>query len=109
MTKDEYWAFANGFRSRMLAEIEKPENEQCLPDPDEWPSLDVLVTCHTPGCPVEGMTTWANVSEPIDGVYRVICGRCQKTVTDIDPMLEDDEDFRLNVRLPNGNFGVVGS
>lgn len=108
MMKSEYRALTEEFRTRMLAELEKPEEDQELPGDDKWLFIDTLATCRTPGCPVEGKTMRLELAEPIDGVYRVLCGRCHITVEDLDPMLEDDEDFRLNVRLPNGNFGVTG-
>lgn len=77
-----------------------------VPGPDENPELlwDCVVTCDTESCDNYGMYWWEQVQENLDGMYRVVCGLCGQVVTDIDPMLEDDEEFRFNCRRSDGTM-----
>lgn len=68
-----------------------------------------IVTCHAEGCPNGGMSYLALIGEQLDGVYRVQCGRCLNAIDDLDPMLEDDEDFRLETSLPDGTSWLVAT
>ncbi|MFD7769867.1 hypothetical protein [Streptomyces sp. NPDC059787] len=47
----------------------------------------LLVTCHTGGCPVAGVTyeceMYPNAEPP---TWRAVCGQCRQTVTDIVPV-----------------------
>lgn len=103
MMKEEYLEVSSGFREEMSA---KDSNDFTEEDMENWLTWTVLSTCHTEGCRVEGVTFEGFIAEPLDGVYRMICGMCCNTIEDIDPMLEDDDEFRLNVRLPDGSFGA---
>lgn len=101
MNKSQFLELVEGFRTTMNQEFEKPESERNLPE--DWLTHDVLSTCYTEGCPRQGLTGKIKVSESLDGVYKVLCGMCHSSVEDLDPMLEDDEDFRLDTRYPDGS------
>ncbi|MEU5091730.1 hypothetical protein [Streptomyces sp. NPDC021356] len=57
------------------------------PPPYEEPQpVNMLVTCHTEGCPVADVTyqvpMYPNVEPP---TYRAVCAQCEQYVTDIVP------------------------
>jgi hypothetical protein len=106
MNKAEYESLSQAFRNKILAELQKSEEDRV--PVDEWMQLEVIATCHTPGCPRDGLSHKLQISEPVDGVYRVLCAPCNRAIEDLDPMLEDAPDFRLNVRDENGELGVRG-
>ena len=55
-------------------------------DEDEPASTVLVATCHTDGCPANGVqcvgTYYANAEEP---TYRGFCMRCGETITDLVP------------------------
>jgi hypothetical protein len=55
-------------------------------DPDQWPTVQASVTCHTSGCAVEGVPFEVELGKNVDGVLRCVCGHCEKAVTDIRPV-----------------------
>jgi len=104
MKKEEFLSLSKAFRERMQVEIETlPEDEWG----SDWMSTDAIATCHTEGCSASEMHLRVSVAEPLDGVYKVLCGMCSRAIHDVDPMFEDDEDFRLPTRYPDGNSWVV--
>lgn len=72
-------------------------------------SWKCIVTCHATGCPNGGRSYFASIGEQLDGIYKVQCGMCLSAIDDLDPMLEDDEEFRLETRYPDGSSWLVAS
>lgn len=68
---------------------------------------EVVMTCSTETCTNYGRYWKDTVSEQLDGVFRVLCGLCQHPIEDMDPLLEDDETFRLNTRMPDGTSWMI--
>lgn len=68
---------------------------------------EVIMTCDTEGCRNEGKFWKDTVSEQLDGVYRVECGRCHHPIEYMDPMLDDDPDFLLNTRMLDGSSWML--
>lgn len=93
MKKSEFLKRRQEWRDRWNAFFESESSED-IPGNFE---LDwrCIVTCHAEGCPNGGRSYIARISEQLDGVYRVQCGMCGNAIDDLDPMLEDDEEFRL--------------
>jgi hypothetical protein len=50
---------------------------------DLWPHADWIATCHGQGCPVAGVGFRTTVWENVDGIRRVVCGRCTHPITDL--------------------------
>jgi hypothetical protein len=48
-----------------------------------WPRRQLVFTCATPGCKVEGIPYEVSTPENVDGVIRSECGQCNKTHEDI--------------------------
>lgn len=48
-----------------------------------FPTVLMDTTCHTPGCINENVTHRVNVPVNADNVFRVICGTCSQSVTDL--------------------------
>lgn len=63
-----------------------------------------VLTCSTQTCANYGFFWRDDVPENPDGVYRILCGLCHEAIVDIDPLLEDDEEFRLNCHMPDGSI-----
>jgi len=89
MKRSEYETKAAEFRSLLLAEAEKPQDEQVWPEPDEWLSVQGTSTCTTPTCRLFGYPVAVTLYENADSIYRGQCGIC-KEPTDARPALEDD-------------------
>jgi hypothetical protein len=102
--KQEFDTRVSEWRRRYNEEFSK-EN----PDiPEDWElHWDVLATCRTEGCPWQSKTHRLTISEQLDGVYKVLCASCNRPVEDLDPMLEDHPDFRLNTRLSDGSSWMI--
>lgn len=105
MIKEDFLAERSQWRSKWNEFFEANPGAMDVEDfPKYW---RCIVTCRTPGCPMENHSHIASVSEQLDGVYKVLCGRCNRPVEDIDPMLEDDEGFRLETSYPDGSSWVI--
>lgn len=83
------------------------ENPEKMPPRGYEKSWECITTCRTSGCPMENHSYLAKITEQLDGVYRVQCGRCGNAIEDLDPMLDDDEEFRLNCRMPDGSSWMI--
>lgn len=46
---------------------------------DLWPKVDVISVCHTQTCEVFGKQLQVSLEEHPDGIFRAICGLCQRT------------------------------
>lgn len=68
------------------------ENGEWLP-PNKWPHVDLIATCKTPGCPVEGVSFDVRLAENVDGSYICECAQCGH--------LNELTDSR-GVKKPNG-------
>lgn len=79
---------------------------QGVPGPGENPELlwDCVVTCGSEDCPNYGFFWRERVQENLDGVYRMMCGMCHSVITDMDPLLEDDPEYRFNCYFPDGTI-----
>lgn len=99
MKKSEYLSEVQRWREHWVGVF-----SEGVPGPEDNPELlwDCVLTCDNEDCSNYGFYWWDRVQENLDGVYRVMCGLCGAAVTDIDPLLEDDEDYRFNYRLPDG-------
>lgn len=75
----------------------------------EWPNAAAYVRCRTNGCPRndDSIEEVAHISIPLDGVWKVVCGRCSRPVEDLDPRLSDDPEYRLTTRYPDGSSWMV--
>jgi hypothetical protein len=88
--RSEYEAMAEEFRAAMLAESEKPRDEQVWPNhTDEWLSVGGTATCDTPNCANYGVGFPVLLHENADGIYRVVCGECGASIT---PVLDLEDD-----------------
>lgn len=101
MKKHEYLSLSQEWRERWTRVFD--EGPPPLGSNPEF-IWDCVITCSNAECVNFDRFWWESVQENLDGVYRVICGLCGKAVEDLDPLLEDDEDFRLNCRLPDGSL-----
>jgi hypothetical protein len=91
MKRSEYLKRSREFRSYLQAEAAKPEGERRFPTrPEDWFSVEAILTCTTPTCVVRGQGFSREIKENADGVYRAVCGRCHTPITDINLQLEED-------------------
>lgn len=101
MTREEFEEKVSRYVRFWLKEFEKPLEEQ---KPLEEPvRVDVVLTCRSEGCPLRDLSYWHRVEVPFDGVYKVLCAPCNSAVEDLDPMFEDDADFRFPTRYADGS------
>jgi hypothetical protein len=89
MKRSEYEKAAQEFRSRLLAEAQKPQEEQEWPDYDDWLSVPGVSTCTTPTCRAFAQHLPVTLHENADGIHRGQCGECHRS-TIVRPVLEDD-------------------
>lgn len=75
----------------------------------EWPTVAALIRCRTDGCVRndDSVVEVAHISIPLDGVWKVVCGRCSRPVEDLNPELSDDPSYRLPARYPDGSSWMV--
>lgn len=106
MNKDDFLRETQEFAQRWNEYFSTPESER---DGDMDPlQIRVIKTCRTRGCAWEGLSEWVLLDVPGDGVYKVFCAGCTSAVEDLDPVLEDDEEYRLPVRYADGSSWLVG-
>jgi len=55
-------------------------------DERELGSVLMDTTCRTPGCVNENITHRIDAPVNADGVFRVVCGTCSQSVTDLVPV-----------------------
>lgn len=46
---------------------------------DKWPKVNVISVCHTSTCEVYGKLLPVSLDEHPDGIFRAICGLCQRS------------------------------
>lgn len=103
MKKIEHQELASQWREEWNRFFE--ENPEPTGLPEDWQmETNVLVTCTTDGCSQQNKTHRLTVGEQLDGLYRVWCAGCSSPIEDVDPMYEDDEEFRLPVRREDGTL-----
>ena len=105
MNKETFFEERQDWRNRWNRFFE--ENPDDMPPDDFNKSWKCITTCRTLGCPMQDHSYLAQISEQLDGVYKVVCGRCNNPIEDLDPMLEDDEEFRLECRAPDGSSWMI--
>lgn len=108
MKKRDYESASAEFRQMLSREFQKPPEEQDLPEPRNWMNVTVIAVCGTEGCRNKGLGLRTRVAEPFDGVYKVLCGMCNSAIEHLDPMFEDDPDYLLPVRYPDGESWLKG-
>lgn len=100
MKRKEFENRVSEYLDFWIPEFQKPEVERKpLEDPMQ---VNVVLTCHTEGCPLQEMSYWHSADIPFDGVFKVLCAPCGRPIEDIDPLFEDDPDFRFSTRYPDG-------
>lgn len=89
MKRSEYEPKAEEFRAFLMAEGEKPRDEQVWPEFEEWLSIPGTSTCTTPSCPAFNVADPVVLHENADGIYRGQCGACGNPTQPV-PTFEDD-------------------
>lgn len=101
MKRADYEASAQAFRDMLVNEAAKPEHERQFPEDEAaWVRVPAVAICHTltpRKCPSYDKKFKVNVGENADGVYRIVCGNCQKPISDLTAVFED-----ARVPLPTG-------
>lgn len=109
MKKSEYEKSSSEFRAMLSREFVKPPEEQNIPTTRNWMNVPVIAVCATEGCRNQDKGLKTLVAEPADGVYKVLCGMCNSAIEHLDPMFEDDPEYLLPVRYPNGESWLKGT
>ena len=107
MKKEEFLQQTEAFAESMREFFSRPQDQWGQEDFEPM-SVEIVKTCRTSGCPWDGVAERMVVDVPSDGVYKVFCAACRSAVEDLDPMLEDDEDYRLPTRYPDGSSWLLG-
>lgn len=102
MKKQEFLDEQESFRATWNSFFALPEEDRKGTDMEPQ-SVTVLKTCRTEGCAWKDLSEEIKVDIPGDGVYKVLCVSCMSAVEDLDPMLEDDEDYRLPTKYSDGS------
>ncbi|MBB0229890.1 hypothetical protein, partial [Streptomyces calidiresistens] len=90
MERVEFEEQAEAFREKMLAQQDLPMEERTFPEStEEWPHIDAVVTCRTPGCPVEGQPYQVRLAVPVNGIYQAACHPCGQQHTEIIAEFDD--------------------
>lgn len=89
MKRSEYEPKAEAFRALLMAEGEKPRDQQVWPEYEDWLSIPGTSTCTTPTCPAFDVADPVVLHENADGVFRGMCGQCGNQITPV-PTFEDD-------------------
>lgn len=63
--------------------IVQPDKDGNYPEVDDWPYVQRLAVCATPGCPVEGIGFDIPVACSTTGLLNVVCARCSQPVNDL--------------------------
>lgn len=92
MTLEEFEQYIDDFVASYRA---NPENFE-----EDWPHFPVRYICDGEGCPQS--VDWIDymITIPLDGVWRLWCAPCSAPIHNIDPMLSDEPDYRLNTMMP---------
>lgn len=100
MTREEFETIVNDF----LEAYGEPWGE-------EIPVFWILIRCRTEGCPRNDdiHQEISPMAIPLDGVWKNVCGTCNKPVEDLNPQLTDDPDYRLPARYPDGSSWMSGA
>lgn len=75
----------------------------------EPPTIEVIACCKTPGCSWNEKYHKLEMTFPADGVFRAFCASCRSAIEYLDPMFEDDGEFRLPTRFPDGSPWLLGA